>query len=259
MVVLLLLLLVVGWIVNGFFGNPFSKMLVKHSVNNYLAENYADRDFEIDEVLYNFKTGEYDAKIISPSSIDTHFIIAVPFYKVKNDSYEDAVLSGWNTSQRIENEYRQLVDEVFARKDFPLVSEIDFGTIEFKAANDTLEGEADYGIVMGDLELDKQYDIKEIAKQAGHIIYYAQDETLTFERASELLLILTEELEQADIPFYAIDFSLEPPKEEEQEQIENDEGIYTSNFLYEDINQKDLAKRLENAHNELMDSYQNIK
>src|SRR5690625_4364431 len=142
------LIIVVGLlIVNAFNGNPVSKMMAKKQAKNHIAEHYGDRDFIIDDVFYNFKDGYYNANVISPSSIDSHFTIYVTSNKVNDDSYEDEVLSGWNTYERIDREYRELVDEVFLAEDFPLVSHIDFGTIEMFDENiEPSPDEAQYGI-----------------------------------------------------------------------------------------------------------------
>ena len=244
------------WFANGFLGNPVSKILAKNAVKNYIAETYADRDFIIEEVNYNFKDMGYYAHIKSLSSIDTYFSVSISMLgKIKYDSYEN-VLDGWNTYQRIEDEYRQMVNRVFSSAEFPLVSDIDYGTIEIME-KDTIVGfdEANYGIKMSNLELDKKYNVKELAKTAGHIVFYAQDEEISFKKASEILLTLKEFLDKADVPFYAIDFVLEKPRNEDETPNEDRTTINTANFLYSDIYEEGLDERLEQEHNALMNYY----
>src|SRR5699024_3807083 len=101
------------WISNSFVGNPISKMIAKTAAENYITEQYADQDFVINDVFYNFKDGYYHADVTSPSSIDTHFSIYISGSKVSDDSYENDVLSGRNTYERIDREYRDMVDVVF--------------------------------------------------------------------------------------------------------------------------------------------------
>lgn len=257
--ILILAVIIVGggfWVMNGFIGNPISKMIAEKNAKEYIAENYAHLDLVIDEVFYDLKDGYYHVRVLSEESIDTHFTVLVRSNTVVSDSFEDDVLSGWNTYERIDQEYRQMVENIFSAKDFPLVSEIDFGMIEFQETISPNGEGAQYGVSLSELERDKVYDVKELAETAGHITYYAQDEDVSFERASELLLILKESLDQADIPFYAIDFVLEKPREGDGAVSLDSPSIHTENFLYEDIYEDGLVNRLEQAHKLLMDEYE---
>ena len=94
-----------------------------------------------------------------------------------------------------------------------------------------------------------------MAKTAGHIIFYAQDDEISFKKASEILLILKEFLDKADVPFYAVDFVLEKPRNEDETPNQDGTRINTANFLYRDIYEEGLDKRLEQEHNALMDYY----
>lgn len=244
------------WFANGIYGNPISKMMAKNSAEKYITDTYSGRDFEIEDVFYSFKDGFYHVEIKSPSSIDTHFTVAVNWRKVVYDSYEDEVLSGWNTYERIDNEYMQMVERIFSSSDFPLVSDINFGTFELIDEESTLEYyEPDYGVQLEKLELDKRYDIKELAETKGHIIFYAQDDEISFTKASELLIIVKNSLDEANIPFYAIDFILEKPRTSEGTANEDETSIQTANFLYSDIYEDELAERIKKAHDELMEYY----
>lgn len=255
-VIFIIIITICLLIANALFGNPISKMIAKNSAESYIEQAYPEQDFLIEDVIYNFKTGYYDANIKSESSIDTHFTVSISLNKVTYDSYEDNVLSGWNTYTRIDHEYNQLVEQVFSSSNFPLESEIDFGTIElFPEDNIQQYDVADYGIVLEDLELDKDYDVKKIAETAGHIVYYAQDEDVSFDKAAELLLLLKRELDGANIPFYAIDFNLEKPRTDDGSRDE-DMTIYTVHFLYDDIYEEGLTERLKEANKKLIDYYE---
>ena len=95
-------------IVNAFVGNPISKHIATSTAEKHLEEKYSDRDFEIEKVIYNLKDGNYHAFIKSPSSIDSHFTILIDMWgRLKIDNYEDSVLTGWNTANRLGNEYRE--------------------------------------------------------------------------------------------------------------------------------------------------------
>lgn len=252
------IILAIGLLIaNSLFGNPVSKMVAKNSGQKYIDDTYIDEDFIIEDVFYNFKDGAYNVKVISPSSIDSHFYLTIPFKKVVRDSYEDDVLSGWNTYQRIDEEYRKTVENVFSTEEFPIESEIDFGTIELLDENAPARfDEPDYGVQLDELELDKKYDIKELAETTGHIVYYVEEKEITFENASEYLMIIKNELDEVGIPFYAIDFVLQNPQEDSGKPYEDNASIYTANFLYEDIYEEGLAERIEENHDMLMDYYE---
>ncbi len=190
------------WFANGIYGNPISKTIAKSSAEKYIVDTYSGRDFVIDDVFYNFKDGYYHVEVKSPSSIDTHFTVSVFSNKVAFNSYENEVLSGWNTYERIDHDYMQMVEHVFSSPNFPLVSEIDFGTIHLIDEDSFGEyNKPGYGVKLEDLELDKIYDIKELAKTNGHIIFYAQDKEISFAKASELLMSIKNSLERGEYSF----------------------------------------------------------
>src|SRR5690625_2832770 len=99
------------------------------------------------------------------------------------------------------------------------------------------------------------YDIKELAKTKGHIIFYAQDEEISFTKASELLMIVKDSLDEADVPFYGIDFILEKPRTPKGTANKDDITIHTANILYKDIYEDGLAERIEKAHDQLTEYY----
>lgn len=240
---------------NGLLGNPISKKIAQKAAEDYMTETYSDKDFVIEDLTYNFKYRNYCANIESPSSIDTYFSVNISMGgKIQNDSYEN-VLNGWNTYERIEEEYRNMVEKVFLSEGFPLKSNIDFGTIKSMENPEFGLQEYAYGIKMSELEVDKKYDVRELAKTAGNIVYYAEDEEISFEKAAECLLILKEFFDKEDLPFYKIDFVLEKPHKKDGTPNKDDSRVDIANFLYTDIYEEGLEERIEEAHNDLMEFY----
>ncbi len=246
------------FVANGMVGNPVSKTLAKQSASKYIQKNYPNLDLTIERVNYNFKTGSYYALVKSQTSIDTHFDLDISMTgKILYDSYESHVLSGWNTWQRIDSEYRTMVDKVLTSPDFPYDSHIDFGSIEIKEADREIGPiRPVYGLVLEDLELDKDYDVKELAKTAGHITIYIESEEVTIKKASEILMNLKEIFDKADIPFYAISFVLEKPRKEDGSPNEDREEIGVNHFLYSDIYEEGLEERVTKAYMELKEYYE---
>ncbi|NLN40892.1 MAG: hypothetical protein GX160_02685 [Clostridiales bacterium] len=246
------------FVANGMVGNPVSKTLAKQSASKYIQKNYPNLDLKIEKVNYSFKTGSYYALVKSQTSIDTHFGLDISMTgKILYDSYESHVLSGWNTWQRIDSEYRTMVDKVLTSPDFPYDSHIDFGSIEIKEADREIGPiRPGYGLVLEDLELDKDYDVKELAKTAGHITIYIESEEVTIKKASEILMNLKEIFDKADIPFYAISFVLEKPRKEDGSPNEDREEIGVNHFLYSDIYEEGLEERVTKAYMELKEYYE---
>lgn len=246
------------YIVNGIWGNPISKRMAEQGVKAYIAENYPNQNLQIKGVSYNFKINGYSAEVVSETSIDTHFSVDTSMSgKVRSDSYDD-VISGWNTYMRLESGYRSLVEAVFDNENFPLVSDIDYGELQMLEKYNTDSETAPYGISMSTLERDKQYDLKEIGKTNGHIVYYVKDADVSYKKASELLLLLKCELDKAEIPFYAIDFVLEEENESEKPADADAPRINVENFLYEDIYEDGLEARVQTADEKLTAHYEQL-
>lgn len=242
------------FLVNAFVGNPISKLLAQNAAEQYIAEQYNDRDFQIETVKYDFKGSNYKVRVVSPSSQDTHFSVSVSMTgKIGYDSYE-SVLNGWNTYQRIEQEYRKLVDTLLDSENFSIESDIAYGSIKITEQESVVGVGVNYGIDPSKLILDYNYDIKKIGKTAGEIVFYAIDDVITIERASQLILQLRQEFDQAGIPFYGLDFVLEKPKTTSEPRLDS-EQIYIQNFPYSDIYEEGLYDRVQTAYGELQAYY----
>lgn len=248
------IVIVVGilFIWNAFHGNPISKMMAKKEAEKYIATQYSGTDYKIEDIFYNFKDGHYIANIVSPSSIDTHFELSVSAREVVVDSYEYNVPKGWNTYERIDQQYRDTVEKVFARDHFPMTPKISYGELILadEAHPDDFQP-LDVGIDLTTLELDKNYDIYELGQKMGRITFYVEDDDVSYQRASELLLILKENFDEADVPFYVVDFVL-------QSQDEVNEEIHTQNILYDDIDEEGLEAHIKEAHEALTKYYEAI-
>ncbi|MGL5329583.1 MAG: hypothetical protein ACRDD7_09960 [Peptostreptococcaceae bacterium] len=253
-------LLIIGilYFANGLMGNPISKVLANNAAKELLSEKYRNLDLELEDAYYSFKSGHYYVIAKSSYSRDTHFTISInPFGKINYDSYEDDVLGKYNTYDRINSVYDNQVRDFFESEDMEYKSDIAFGEIKDKAV---LEGEGykklNYGVEIKDLELDKEYDVYELGEKAGEITLYVQDEDISVKRASEILLDIKNKLDEEKISFYAIDFVLEKPREENEEVNLDAPSIRLDKFLYEDIYEKDLEKRVDKEMKETKKYYE---
>lgn len=245
------------WLANSLVGNPISKILAENTAEKYIGEHYPDIKLEISDAFYNFKDGNYHVSVKSPTSIDTHFAVALSQTgKIQYDDYEDRVLGRWNTYDRISSGYRSKLEAVFDSSDFPYESEISFGEVKSKEVTENKQSFSPvYGLVIEDLELDKDYDLVEIGKKAGHIIFYAEDEDVSVKRTAEILLNIKSILDKENVPFYAIDFVLEKPREEEEKTSSRDMAVRLNEFLYSDIYEEGLEERIADAAKALGEYY----
>ena len=227
---------------NALLGNPVSKFLASRSARAYLAGRYPDADYRVDEVTYNFKTGGYAAAIVSPTSIDSHFTLGLSMTgQVLWDGFH-SVESGWNTWLRLDGEYRALVDTVLDDPDFPYNVHIGYGSLWM---------EQEYGepwppyLLYSDLELDGDYDVRRLGVACGRLTLYVRQDEVSAGEAAQILLETRRAMDEANIPFYCIDFVLEHPLTEDGRLPEGD--VQLRYFPYGDIREEGLVERVRAA------------
>lgn len=246
-----------GWFANALVGNPVSKMLAARAAEKYLEETYAGTDYNIERISYSFKDGSYRAIVKSPSSIDTEFSLSITMLgEIRLDTYED-VLDGFNTARRLDGEYRALTDTIFENPSFPYGCDIGFGTLEIypeEALHDPNANDVPaYAINQSMLILDKIYDIRELGRQAGHLIVYVESDTVTIEKAAEIMLSIKTMFDDAGVPFVAMDFTLQYPLPEEG--MRPDGEVSVDGFLYDAIYEDGMIERVAEADQALKAYY----
>ena len=243
----ILLIFAVIFFANAFVGNPISKWAATNTAKEYLADTYSGRDFEVERVAYDFKSGNYYAYVTSPTSIDSHFSLGIDMWgNLQSDYYADRVTNGLNTAGRINEQYGARVDSVLDNQAFPYTAQIGFGDIAFiereYADNDDVPP---YAIVTEELVLDAFYDIDELGAKAGIITIYLEDEVVSYERAAQILLDIRKIFDSAGVKFYAVNFVLEYPQIEDG--TKQDDRIEVIDFLYTNIYEIELIGRVQAA------------
>ena len=231
---------------NALVGNPISKAMATNTAEKHIEENYADKDFEIERVTFSFKDGYYHAFIYSPSSIDSDFTILVDMWgKLRYDTYEDRVLSGGNTADRISRDYRAVVDKVLDSQAFPYNEHIGYGDFDFYPRVHLEEYSVpEYALITEDLTLDAFYDVNELGAKHGKLTIYIDDDTVSYERLSEILLDIRRIFDDSGVKFYVIDCVLEYPKNEDSSKKQ--EGrVEVREFLYADIYEEGMVERVK--------------
>ena len=245
----------VGVFANALVGNPISKAMATNTAEKHIEENYADKDFEVERVTFSFKDGYYHAFIYSPSSIDSDFTILVDMWgKLRYDTYEDRVLSGGNTADRISRDYRAVVDKVLDSQAFPYNEHIGYGDFDFYPRVHLEEYSVpEYALITEDLTLDAFYDVNELGAKHGKLTIYIDDDTVSYERLSEILLDIRRIFDDSGVKFYVIDCVLEYQKNEDSSKKQ--EGrVEVREFLYADIYEDGMVERVK-ASDEAANAY----
>lgn len=261
-VALILALVMIGglcFVANALNGNPVSALLAKRTAKAYLEDTFPHTDYYVEGIGYNFKDGNYYAHIRSESSIDTQFSLHITMLgQLRYDTY-DSVLDGFVTANRLVMEYGTLADTVLEADDYPYKEEIGwgFGSLEIYPPEAFIHAEEnevpDYAIDQSTLVIDKIYDIRELGRQAGRLTVYVDSETVTAERAAEIMLDIKGRFDEAGIPFRAMDFALQYPRPDEG--MRPDGEVRVRNFPYESIYEEDLTERIVTADAELSAYY----
>jgi hypothetical protein len=235
------IVLVVGVcvIANGLFGHPISKALATNTAEKHLEENYANQDFEIERVFFNFKDGYYHAYIYSPNSMDSDFTIMIDMLgRMRYDTYGDRVISGWNTADRVSMEYRAAVDEVLNSPAFPYDEYIGFGEFDFYPRVHLEEYSVpEYALIIEDLLFDAIYDVNELGAKHGKLTIHIDDDSVSYENLAEILFDIRKTFDDAGVKFYVIDCVLE--------YLEREERVEVREFLYADIYEDGMVERVK--------------
>lgn len=187
---IVVLLLVLFWIANEVYGNPFIKQRAIETAQAHLAQNYPEHTFDIVDVGRT-KSNSYIISVASQNSVDTHFEIDVDDNgSFLYDTYTDHVLSGSNTYLRYSEKYNQLVQAAFESADFNYPNKP-------SARFDSM-----YMDDISYLQVDGQYDVLELAEQYGELYYSDELCSLnSYEEAAECLLKMKLVMDNANLPF----------------------------------------------------------
>lgn len=98
------------FITNSLTGNPISAHFAGREMRKYVKEKYPDMNLNFTKAKYNFKYAGYTLDTIDPHSPDTHFMVVRRSDGYIHDGYENYVLSGFNTLDRLGKEMTQEIE-----------------------------------------------------------------------------------------------------------------------------------------------------
>lgn len=235
---------------NTLFGNPVSKARAETVARAYLQGKFPDEDYYVEELSYDTKVGRYKAEVRSPGSVDTYFAIDIrPDGTVRYDTYESNVLTGWNTADRLDREYRNLVEPVLHRLNLNYRAYVScdpgFEWVPYNGDPDLpqylLNGEA--------LRVDGSYDLVSQSALTGHLRVTVEQDAVSAEAAAQILLDVKGLMQEAGLAFYSIDLTLRHPMPENGAARPGN-SVRIENFLYENIYEEGLLERVRDAKEE---------
>jgi len=241
-----LTLIVLCLLANAFLGNPLSKALATRAARARMAEHYPT--YTLERVGYNFKDGDYYAHFTDPAQVDGAFTMAFDgLGRMHYDSYESRVLSGENTARRLSMAYRDMVDAVLEAPQAGLPLDFGFGDLEIWSREASLHDDCPaYALITEDLLPNGVYDVRALGAQAGHLVYYLQEEQPSLERLAHWLLEIRRLMDEAGVPFVDIDLTLRYLPDKDLKRPHSD--LYILHFPYEEIYEEGLLARVEQAN-----------
>ena len=229
---------------NSLVGNPISKMLARRTAEKHLAVQYSGTDYVIETASYNFKFGEYFVHIVSPSNMDGNFTLRVSMFgKLTYDDYASRVKGHRNVANRLFSEYRKMVDGVLDSYVYPYTVDMGYGDLDFEyeVGAEAVEG----ALKMSELVNNQIYNVGKLGATNGKLVLYIDSDTVTYEKAAEILLKTRELMDGAGISFYSVHLVLRYPPYDEEKSYERPDGeIDLKDFLYADIYEEGMIARI---------------
>ena len=230
--ILVLIALLIA-LLNFFIGNPLSKYHVRNVAEEYLHDTYQDKDFHIEGITFDSKTRNYIVQIVSPSGIDSHFSVGIsPGGNVLYDLYSNDVLGKYNTISRIQDEYRDLAVPVLKSLNLTFNIPVITATIPFSFPDEKTEYDTSVNAIpVNKIQVDGLYNIRDLGKQAGLLDIEVAESNVSAEEVAEILTAIKSTMDQAQIPFHAINIYL--PSTDTTPANSSDTLLKT--ILYEEI------------------------
>lgn len=237
------------YLTNMLTGYPVSYYVVKHSLNTYMDEHYADTDFVAEKPEHSIKLGGFTVWVNSPSSPDTRFMMKFNSDgSLDYDSYNTDVKSGYNTALRLSRQYNKLCETVFNSAKFPFdaACAASFESAIYADQEEREEpGAHPERWNIQELQLDAEYDISKLSGQYGTVTLTVTTDDVTLKTAETSLLELRRIMEDANIPFCSVDLWVLSANKNENGNPTN--TLHILNFAWDDIYAEDLEERAQNA------------
>jgi hypothetical protein len=193
-------------VLNGMFGNPLSAALARNKIRAYVAENYAEENFQVPQATYNFKDQSYMTIIQSETSADTRFSVSVLDDGEIYDSYEFDVIEKFNTFRRLEEALDDAVEDLI-RAEFPYETRLILASMKDNNPN-----------MFNSLLLDMPFDLYNLPLPV-EVVVWTSAEQPDYEVAAQRMLELKALMEANQVAVSTYSLSLEYPYHEENGEL----------------------------------------
>lgn len=224
-----------AWYVFG--GSEKAEQRAIQAAKDYVEQTYSDPTLHVTDVMYlSLYDPNYHVRMASETSVDTDFTVRVTRGgKIVDDSYEEDVVSMFNTYWRIQEAYDRAVQDalrlVFSGR-ISLIGELPYA--RWDEDKDKVNK-----IDLDDLEVDQVTGLSFYGAQYGILFAHVKNKSYTYEEVADLLRYLKWEADDRNIRFHSIKL-----------QITID-GIerYTEDIFYDDIDPPNFVDHLERLLN----------
>ena len=147
-----------------------------------------------------------------------------------------------------------MVGAVLNSHAYPYTVSMGYGDLEFEleVGKETVEG----ALTKSELVNDKFYNVGELGAKNGELVLYIDSDTVTNEKAAEILLETKELMDQSGISFYTVHFVLRYPPYDAERSYQRPEGeINLRSLLYSDIYEEGMVDRVQRAAEETKQYY----
>lgn len=242
---------------NALVGNPVSRMLAEKAVANYLAGKFPEGGYTVEDVWFDAKQGDYGTVVRKDGSWDVRFTVETDNEgNICYDSYEN-VLTGWNTANRLAEEYRMQAEPVLEEMNLIYDRVYAFCDLEFEhrqwkkenpdAVQFFLNGEA--------LVPDGAYDLEEVGALVGSVLVHVEHKEVSEEVAARILLEVRSRMDEAGATFRSVNLTLMYPRPENELEERREGSILIKDFACEDIYEEGLMERVREANLEEAEYY----
>lgn len=221
-----------------FCGNPISETLIRNHSQKYLEETYPGHDFVISNPQYNMKSLGYSVDVRSLTSQDTYFVLNYGYFGGECwDGYAEFVLSGSNTFSRLCDEVSDLVepaliDELQGSYQYYIHLNSDWPSIYDEYGYPFAAPEE---INISSLEVDGEYDLRQLSAQYGHIEITCMVSETSAEEMADILTRIYEALTAKEIAVRTLNVNI----------YDQETAMTIDGFLFTDIASQDLVQKVQ--------------
>lgn len=222
----------ISLIANSIYGNPISAAVATSKIRSYVEETYPELDLVVPKATYNFKFSEYNSRVRSKTSEDTHFNIGWS-RKGINDSYEYEIANYSTTIRRLTEEFDDAVEAIMKDQ---FLYETDIMVADMRKSTEDLSK----------LERDMELDIHNPPLPASLTVYILHED-VSYEFLSSRLLELHQLMEENKIPISSYTVVVSEPVPEGEKPDPDGASNHLIDFPVEKIASGNLIETIK-AH-----------